>query len=312
MRRRSFLWAFPLVLCVYLVGCLPGMKLGTGKPHIVCTTTLVADLAKAIGKEFVEVDCLMGPQIDPHRYQPSAGDLDKLSSAKLVLYHGLHLEGKMTDVLEHNPKLHAVAITKDLPRKELLRGMVDGGEYDPHVWFDLDLWTRCAETVHDAMNAEFPEHRIVFDANYKMLLGIFNNLNKELDEQVKMLPKERRILVTSHDAFGYFGRKYGFEVFGLQGVSTSAESGTKDITQLADVIGKRKVPAIFTETSVPPKGLQRVLDEVKNKYQLPVNLIGDAEALYSDALGEKGSPGETYPGLMRANMGIIVKALSVK
>ena len=172
----------------------------------------------------------------------------------------------------------AVAMTKDLPRDKLLRGMVDGGEYDPHVWFDLDLWTRCAETTRDAMIAEFPEHETVFHANSKMLLGIFTNLAKELDELVKTLPKEQRILVTSHDAFGYFGRKYGFEVFGLQGVSTSAESGTNDITQLADVIGKRKVPAIFTETSVPPKGLQRVLDEVKNKYQLPVKLIGDADA----------------------------------
>ncbi len=312
MRFRWLLSLLPIVLCFALLGCLPNIGNSKGKPNIVCTTSLVADLAKAIGGEFVDVECLMGPQIDPHRYTPSAGDIAKLDSAKLVLYHGLHLEGKMTDVLEHNPKLRAVAITKDIPLAQLLRGAVDGGAYDPHVWFDLDLWTVCAVTVRDAMIAAYPEHEIVFQANAKMLLGIFQLLNKELDEKLKALPKERRILVTSHDAFGYFGRKYGFEVFGLQGVSTSAESGTNDITQLADVIGKRRVPAIFTETSVPAKGLQRVLDEVKNKYQFPVKLIGDAEALYSDALGEKGSPGETYPGLMRANMSIIIKALAGK
>jgi manganese/zinc/iron transport system substrate-binding protein len=306
MVLRRVLLAIPLVL---LVGCLPNLSTGKTTPTVVCTTTLVADLAKAIGGEVVEVECLMGPQIDPHRYNPSAGDIAKLEHARLVLYHGLHLEGKMTDVLEHNPKLKSVAVTKDLSKDKLLRGEVDGGEHDPHVWFDPALWAVCASTVCKAMIAEFPEHELTFRANEIRLLDRFIKLDAELQQQALSLPVERRVLVTSHDAFGYFGRKYGFEVFGLQGVSTNAEVGTSDITKVTEFVGTKKVPAIFTETSVPPTGLQRVLDELKSKYRFPVKLIGDADALYSDALGDKGTPGETYPGLMRANMGIIVKAL---
>jgi manganese/zinc/iron transport system substrate-binding protein len=309
MCPRRVLLGLSLVLCGFLVGCLPNLTTGKTTPHVVCTTTLVADLARSIGGDVIEVESLMGPQIDPHRYSPSAGDIDKLTSAKLVLYHGLHLEGKMTDVLEHNPKLRAVAVTKDLPTDELLRGNVDGGEYDPHVWFDPALWARCAGTVRAALVAAFPEHEATFQRNEKALLEQFVKLDAELKQQADSLPKERRVLVTSHDAFGYFGKTYGFEVFGLQGVSTSAEVGTNDITQLADVIGQRQVPALFTETSVPPKSLQRVLDEVKAKYHRSVKLVGDAEALYSDALGDRGTPGETYPGLMRTNMATIVKAL---
>lgn len=252
----------------------------------------------------------MGPGTDPHRYQPSAGDLGRLSSAKLVLFNGLHLEGKMTEHLEHAPGGRAVAVTRDLPNEKLLSADVDGGAHDPHVWFDVALWKACVGTVRDAMAEKFPEHADAFRANAAKYLGELDALDREVKEKAGKLTKEQRVLVTSHDAFGYFSRAYGFEVQGLQGVSTGAESGTARVSELARFIADRKVPALFTETSVPERGLQQVLDAVTKQHRWEVKLVGDAEALYSDSLGEPGTSGGTYIGTVRHNIDVIVKHLS--
>lgn len=303
-RIRPLIVLLATSLCV-LCGCGP-----TRPPaDVLATTSIIGDAAERISGGKVRVEVLMGPGTDPHRYQPSAGDLGRLSSAKLVLFNGLHLEGKMTEHLEHAPGGRAVAVTRDLKESDLLRAEVDGGEHDPHVWFDVARWKTCVSTVRDAMIDKFPEHADTFRANAEAYLKELDDLDREVREKANRLTKEQRVMVTSHDAFRYFADAYRFEVKGLQGVSTGAESGTADVSALAKYIADHKVPAIFTETSVPERGLQQVLDAVKHQHRWNVKLVGDDEALFSDSLGEPGTPGGTYTGTVRHNIDVIVKHL---
>jgi manganese/zinc/iron transport system substrate-binding protein len=297
-----------------LLAALPFLLLGCGsspKADVVATTGMIADAARRIAGPHLTVECLMGPGVDPHKYQPPAGDLGKIASARLVLFNGLHLEGKMADVLEKAGNgRKGVAVTRTLdPATDLRKADTDGGEYDPHVWFDVSLWMKCVGVIRDELCELDPAHAEEFRANAATYLTELGDLHAEVTRKAETLPKEKRILVTSHDAFGYFGAAYGFEVHGLQGVSTAAQSGSQDVQELASLIGARKVPAVFTETSVPSQGLKAVLDAVASKYKLDVRLAGDADALYSDALGPPGSSGESYIGMVRHNIDGIVKAL---
>jgi manganese/zinc/iron transport system substrate-binding protein len=277
---------------------------------VIATTSIIGDAAERITAGTpIRVEVLMGPGTDPHRYQPSAGDLGKLSSAKLVLFNGLHLEGKMTDHLEHSATGRAVGVTRDIPEGKLLTADVDGGAHDPHVWFDVELWKGCVGTVRDALCEKFPDHTATFRANAEVYLKELTDLHAEVKTKADSLTKEQRVLVTSHDAFGYFARAYGFEVQGLQGVSTGTESGTARVSELARYIAERKVPALFTETSVPERGLQQVLDAVQSQHKWQVKLVGDDDALYSDSLGERGTPTGTYAGTVRHNIDVVVKHL---
>jgi manganese/zinc/iron transport system substrate-binding protein len=303
MNRTTISFAF-FATTVALSGCQRPTT------DVLATTSIIADAAKRIGGDRVKVDCLMGPGVDPHKYQPSAGDLNKLSSAKLILYNGLHLEGKMNEVLEHTPGSRAVAVTQRLDRNKLRKADIDGGAHDPHVWFDVTLWRDCVQTIRDEMIAKFPEHEKEFRANADAYLAELTALDAEVREKANKLPKGRRILVTSHDAFGYFADAYGFEVWGLQGVSTASESGTLDVKVLAERIGEKRVPAVFTETSVPSQGLKQVLDTVQKNYPgHSVQLVADGDALFSDALGDPNTPGGTYVGMVRHNIDVIVRSL---
>ena len=304
LRRSSvFLALIPLVAS----GC--GSH---SQPTIVTTTSLIADATKRIAGPHWKVECLMGPGVDPHKYQPSASDLGKLSSAKLILFNGLHLEGKMVDVLEKPAKgRKAVAVTRSIPETDLHQSE-PGSEtiHDPHIWFDVRLWKKCVEVIRDELCELDPAHADEFRSNAEAYLRELDELHKEVLAKAAKLPAGKRILVTSHDAFGYFAAAYGFEVHGLQGVSTASESGTQDVQTLAKLIGEKKVPALFTETSVPSKGLEKVIATVRETYKSDVRLIAGDDALYSDALGESGSTGATYIGMVRHNIDVIVKALS--
>jgi manganese/zinc/iron transport system substrate-binding protein len=253
----------------------------------------------------------MPPGTDPHTHLPSPADAEALASADLVLFNGLHLEGKMTDLLEHDTSGRRAAAVAGRIDPAKLRP-ADGGElaHDPHVWFDVRLWMECVAVVRDELAALDPAHAAEFKANADAYLAELAALDGEVRASIGKLPPGRRVLVTSHDAFGYFGRAYGVEVRGLQGVSTAAAAGTRDVEELAKYLGERSVPAVFTESSVAPKGLQKVLDTVKERYGRSVRLVGDADALYSDSLGPPGSPGETYVGMVRHNVGVMVKALA--
>lgn len=307
--------ALVAVLCgavVGLTGCSSGSPAFDKPPvRVVCTTTMIADMAKRVGGDRVTVDTLMGPGIDPHRHLPTAEDRRKIEGAHLVFFNGLHLEGKMTDTFEKSRgRIRGYAITDGIDKTLLRHADVDGGEHDPHVWFDVLLWAKCVGTVKDALTALDPAGKDNYEKNAVAYLKELEALDREIRAELeKVSPKESRVLVTSHDAFGYFGRAYGFEVKGLQGVSTASESGTKDVKELVDFLGKNKIPAVFTETSVPEAGLKTVLDACKRDHGHTVKLVGGEDALYSDALGEPGTPGETYAGMIRHNVKVIVGAL---
>ncbi|MBX9582789.1 MAG: zinc ABC transporter substrate-binding protein [Gemmataceae bacterium] len=283
---------------------------GRGPIQVVCTTTLAADLVSRVGGDRVEVDTLMGPGVDPHRYLPTAGDRARLDAAHLVVFNGLHLEGKMTDVFEKGrDRYRAFAVTRDLDPASLRPAEVDGGEHDPHVWFDVALWAKTIPVVRDELTKLDPAGAEVYARNADAYAKELAALDAEVRAEVGKLPPARRVLVTSHDAFGYFGRAYGFEVHGLQGVSTASETGTQDRQRLARLLGQKKIPAVFTETSVPDDGLKAVLDTAYKDFGQKVTLVGGDDALYSDALGPPGSPGATYPGMIRHNVAVIVNAL---
>src|SRR5262245_46386399 len=259
MRRRVLLLV-AVVRLAALSGCGPSEG-GSGKLRVVVTTTLVADAVRQVGGEYVEVESLMAAGVDPHKYTPTAGDLGKLSQAQLVLYSGLHLEGKMADVLEKPVigRARGAAVTATLDKKKLR--FPDGGhEPDPHVWFDVKLWTTCVECVRDELCKSDPAHAADFRANAERHLKELADLDAEVHRKISSIPSEKRVLVTCHDAFAYFGAAYGIEVQGLQGISTAGELSLEEVRRLANVIGRRRIPVVFAETSVPDKGLKAVLD----------------------------------------------------
>lgn len=310
-RSRAFGALCTLALLATQPGCSNGPVTFDGPPvRVVATTTLVADLVGRVGGDRVQVEALMGAGVDPHRYQPTAGDRKKLDAAHLVFFNGLHLEGKMADTFaKGRGRVRAVAVAEALDPARLRAADVDGGAHDPHVWFDVKLWAGCVAPVRDALVALDPDGRPTYEANAAAYLKELEALDAEVRAELAKVPPARRKLVTSHDAFGYFGRAYGFEVKGLQGVSTASETGTRDREELAAYLGAHRVPAVFTETSVPDEGLRAVLDTCRRDYKLDVRLIGGDDALFSDALGPPGTPAATYAGMIRHNVRAVVAAL---
>ncbi|MDO8481284.1 MAG: zinc ABC transporter substrate-binding protein [Nanoarchaeota archaeon] len=291
-----------IVLTTLLIACSPAQD--SGKLQIVATTGMVADIAKNIGGEFVEVNALMGPGVDPHLYKASEGDVSLLSGADIVFYSGLHLEAKMGDVIEEMEG-KSVAVTRTLPREELLDFPPYENQYDPHVWFNVLYWKQAAEVVRDELMARDPEHADAYRQNAAAYLQQLSELDSYVHRRAQELPADQRILVTAHDAFRYFGREYDFQVIGLQGISTQAEAGTKDVQELVDFIVSRKVKALFVESSVPERNLKAVQEACRAK-GWDVQIGGQ---LYSDAMGDAGTFEGTYIGMVTANIDTIVGAL---
>jgi manganese/zinc/iron transport system substrate-binding protein len=298
------------LLAVFVIALTCGCQDSTSTPDsgripVLATTGIVGDAVQRIGGEHITVDVLMPAGVDPHRYIPTAGDLSRLQRAKRIFSNGLHLEGKMADVFTR-AGARSVAITKDIPNHRI---RFENGEPDPHVWFDVELWSQCLGTIAQALAELDPPHRSDYEQAAKRYQAELQALHHELLQELATIPAERRVLITSHDAFGYFGAAYGLEVHGLQGVSTVSETTTRDVQALAQLLGTKKIPAIFAETSVPPRGLQAVLDAVQEGYGHSVRLIGGEDALYSDTLGPPGTAGGTYPGMIRHNLRVLRKAL---
>lgn len=308
MKSRLF---FPLVVMVILGSCAPNTKIVQKKeftpqnPMVVVTTIgMIADVTQRIGGERVQVTALMGPGIDPHLYKAKAGDVNRLDQADLILYSGLHLESKLGEILEQMAKTREVrAITTNIPLEKIME--IQPGVPDPHVWFDVMLWELGAQNILDTLVAlDTPG-----EAYYRGRFAAYSQEMEDTDDyvrtQVAKVPQEKRILITAHDAFNYFGKAYGFEVIGLQGISTVDEAGTKDVSDLAEFIVKNKIPAIFVETSVSPKTIEAVKAAVASRGFL-VRLGG---TLYSDAMGNPGTPEGTYLGMVKHNIDTIVGAL---
>jgi len=280
---------------------------GAGTPVSVCATVgMVADLAREVGGPQVAVHALMGPGVDPHLYRATASDLVRLQRADLILYSGLHLEGRMqeTFVRLRRSGRRVAAVTDGLARDRLINAGGEG-QKDPHVWFDVRLWADCADAVAEALAGVRPASAEVVRSRASELKRRWDGLDRWVRGRVEEIPPARRILVTSHDAFGYFGRAYGMQVVALQGISTVTEAGLADMAQLTDFIRSKGVPAVFLESSVSPAGLQRIAKDAG------VRLGGE---LFSDALGTPGQKHGsfdlgTYEGMIRRNVDRIVEGL---
>jgi manganese/zinc/iron transport system substrate-binding protein len=270
------------------------------------TTGMVANLAESIGGEHVQVHALMGPGIDPHLYVASEGDVEALQTADIIFYNGLFLEAQMEEILQQiGERKPAIAIAEHIEESRLLPWAVNADEHDPHVWFDVQLWAIAAEAVRDALIKADAAHADAYRANAEMLQKELGELDAYVKSQVERVPADQRVLITAHDAFHYFGRAYGFEVRGLQGVSTASEAGAADVRDLADFIVERQIRAIFVESSVPVRNIEALQAAVKAQ-GFDVSIGGE---LFSDAMGDPGTPEGAYVGMVRHNVDTIVKAL---
>ncbi|MEY8734941.1 metal ABC transporter solute-binding protein, Zn/Mn family [Peribacillus frigoritolerans] len=277
---------------------------GNGKLDVVTTTGMIGDLVENIGGKHVEVTSLMGPGVDPHLYKATQGDVKTLDSADMIFYNGLHLEGKMTDIFEMMSKdKPTIAVTEDFKENQLRK--VGATEHDPHVWFDVKLWIVAAEAVKKELIAKDPVHEAEYRENYEEYVLQLEELDKYVHEEINKVPEDQRVLVTAHDAFGYYGQSYGLDVRGLQGINTLSEYGSKDVTDMRNYLVENKIKAIFIESSVPRKAIEAVIQGA-GKQGHKVEIGGE---LFSDAMGERGTEEGTYIGMVRHNTDTIVRAL---
>lgn len=277
-----------------------------GKLVIVTTTGMIKDAIKQVAGDHAEVIALMGPGVDPHLYKATQGDLQKLTNADIVFYNGLHLEGKMGDVLEKLGHLKPViAVSSEIPDSVLRAVPGFGGTHDPHIWFDVKLWEQAVRTISKVLQKQDSVHATDYAANTTTYLAQMDSLHETIKQKISQIPEQQRVLITAHDAFGYFGDAYNIHVRGLQGISTVAEFGVKDVTDLVNFIIERKIKAIFVETSVSQKSIEAVVEGCRQK-GWNIKIGG---SLFSDAMGADGTPEGNYIGMVSANVKTIVDAL---
>jgi manganese/zinc/iron transport system substrate-binding protein len=294
-------------LCALLLSNCQDKKEDNGKLNIVTTTSMITDLVKNIGGDSINIQGLMGSGVDPHLYKASEGDVSKLVNADIIFYNGLHLEGKLVEVFDKmgSATKTPIALANQLDETTLIGSDYFASNYDPHVWFDIDYFKQFAEKVAIVLSEKDPKNKAVFEANKVSYISKLERLQNNVKSIIETLPKDKRILVTAHDAFNYFGKAYGFEVVGLQGLSTATEAGVQDVQQLAAFIIEKKIKAVFVESSVPKRTIEALQAAVKSKGH-DVEIGG---TLYSDALGNAGTVEGTYIGMFAYNVNTIVNAL---
>lgn len=305
MKKQVKIISLLLIIALAMVGCSTSDKDENSKPKVVVTTTIIADVIREIADDLVDVEALMGPGVDPHLYKASAGDVTKMSDADMVIYNGLHLEGKMGEVFESIKGKIIFAANENLDESKLLDFESNPGYYDPHVWFDVQIWKTATERIAEGLIELDAENKAVYEENLSEYLKELDELDQYVRDRIEEVEKDKRILVTAHDAFSYFGREYGFEVRGLQGISTDAEAGTADVRELANFIVEKEIKAIFVESSVPRKNIEALQEAVKAQ-GFDVEIGGE---LYSDSTGDVGGPAESYVGTVKENIDTIVDAL---
>ncbi len=274
-------------------------------PQVVTTTGMVRDMVSAMLGPDANVHAIMGPGIDPHLYQPNRGDSVKLLEADVVVYNGLHLEGRLGELLERRSGSGGVtiAVGELLDAGKLLDA--DAGTHDPHIWMDVSLWNEAAGLLAEELASALPDQADAIGQRSDAYQKELAELDRWAADAIDTIPPSQRILVTAHDAFRYFGKRYGIEVHGVQGVSTESKAGIKDINDLVDLIVERKVPAVFFESSVSPRQVEVI---VEGAHQRGVTVSSDWE-LFSDSMGADDTPEGTYMGMMRHNFRTITTAL---
>jgi manganese/zinc/iron transport system substrate-binding protein len=282
------------------------LRAGTGQISIVATTSMIADAARQIGGDLVNVRALMGVGVDPHSYRQTRSDIVALTRADLVLWHGLYLEAQMEDfLLKLAQRNKVVAVGEAVPGDQLISHASYEGRYDPHVWMAPGLWTYVVSAVAQALSDAAPDHASIFAANAKAHLSDVCRLDAYARDKMATIPQAERVLLTAHDAFGYFGRAYGVEVIGIQGISTESEAGLNRISMLVNMLAQRNIRSVFVESSVSDRNI-RALIEGAAAQDHEITIGGE---LYSDAMGAEGSYEGTYSGMLDHNITTIAYAL---
>jgi len=303
----------PITLSALLCG-LVGLSLlvaGCGKPkssaRVVCTTGMVRDVVQTLVGPDETVLALMGSGVDPHLYDPLGPDIAALNGADIVFYTGLHLEGKMGVLLEDLEKKGktVVAVGEAIPENLLLKEGEGEKAFDPHVWMSVPTWTEIIDPVLAALSKAEPAKADAFKGRADALRTELAELDAYVKKSIAAIPEDARMLVTAHDAFAYFGKEYGMEVEGIQGISTDDEAGVQRINQLVELLVERKIPAVFVESTVPPKHVKALIEGAKSKGH-EVRVGGE---LFSDAMGADGTYEGTYLGMIDHNATTIAHAL---
>ena len=295
-----------LVFLIISISCQQKAKKNR-KLQVVTTTTMITDLVKNIGGDKIDIQGLMGAGVDPHLYKASEGDVSKFFNADVIIYNGLHLEGKLEDVFEkmRQQNKQTIAASDAIDTATLIGSEYFASNYDPHIWFSITNWEIITQYITDKLSELDAENAATYKLNGANYLKTLASLKTAITAQVNSLPIEKRILVTAHDAFNYFGKEFQFNVVGLQGLSTATEAGVQDVRRLARFIEEKNVKAIFVESSVPKRTVEALQEAARAKGKEVV--IGGT--LYSDALGSKGTAEATYVGMYKHNVKIIVSSL---
>ncbi len=280
------------------------------KLNVVATISMITDIVENVGGDRIKVTGIIGEGVDPHLFKPTARDTQRLQDADIIFYNGLHLEVRITGTVldKMKDKSKAIAVTDGIDRSQLRATEEFIGGYDPHVWHDVRIWMKATETVRDKLVEEDPKNAEYYQTNTKEYLTKLQNLHNDLLRLVSHIPLEKRVLITTHDAFGYLGKAYGFEVRGLIGVNTENEVGIADVTELASFIINRGISTMFVESSAAPHGIKAVQAAVQAKgYNVKIG-----GSLYADAMGTPGTSEGTYLGMMRYNVDLISNSLQTE
>ena len=300
LTRRHVLTTFAASLA------LPRVAMADAPLSIVATTGMVADAARQVGGDLVTVAALMGPGIDPHSYRQTRSDIVAMTRADLVLWHGLYLEAQLEEVLlDLGRSRTVVAVGEAVPEAERIAHPDYEGRFDPHVWMDPALWRHVVLAVRDTLSTARPDAAATFAANADAHLADLARLSDYKARSLSSVPDAARVLLTAHDAFGYFGRAHGFEVMGIQGISTESEAGLNRISELVDMLVERKIGAVFVESSVSDRNIRALIEGAAAKGH-EVRVGGE---VFSDAMGPDGTYEGTYLGMMDHNVSTIASAL---
>lgn len=301
----AFFFASLLVLAA-CSGQTNNVKGDDGKIFVVTTISQIADGVKNIGGDNVEVQSLMGPGTDPHLYKATQSDLSKMEKANIIFYNGLYLEGKMLDVLEKMKKEKPVYGIAEGIDETFLLGDEETNAPDPHIWFDIDLWKQALEKVKEGLIELDEENKEFYENNAEEYFKELDALKQYAEEKLHAIHEDKRVLVTAHDAFGYFGNAYNMEVVGLQGLSTDSEYGLSDVQKLIDLLVSRDIKAVFIESTISDRSIKAVIEGAREKGH-EVKIGGE---LFSDAMGEEGTEEGTYIGMYKHNVDAIAEALN--
>ena len=316
MRQQHLRTVFSLIALVSIVLMMIGCS-GRSEPakgdesdqpiRIVTTTGMITDIVERIAGEHARVDGLMQSGIDPHLYKPTRNDISTLAQGDIVFYNGLMLEGKMTDALVRvaSGGAKVIAVTESIDESYLLSPPEFEGHHDPHVWMDPRAWARSCEVVAQTLIEYDPDHIEDYRRNADQIIQEINALDEYCQQSLETIPQPQRVLVTAHDAFNYFGRRFGFEVVGIQGISTESEAGVRDIERIVDLLVSREIGAVFVETTVSERNIRALIAGAKDQGHR-VRIGG---SLYSDAMGPEGSYEGTYIGMIDKNVTTITRAL---